>query len=77
MTLLVAGTLVVAQLCYNADADIGAKDFLKQAQIFNAQLTAMSEARESGCVEIRSENAMEEAKRLVKSDSTQETLTIE
>lgn len=76
MSLLFAATIAASQLCYNADADVGANDFLKNAQVFHAQLIAMSEEKKSGCIDITSKEALEEAKALVKADSTQETLSI-
>lgn len=76
MSILLAGTAVLAQLCYQAENDLGSHEFLKQAQTFHAPLTALIEKRESGCLDIINEKDHEEAKRLVSTDASQNTLKI-
>ena len=75
MSTLIAGA-VIAQLCYVADNDVGAKDFLRVASLLEQSLTILVEKKTSACLPLTSQAMLDEARRVVAADSTGNALHI-
>lgn len=76
MSILLASTALLAQLCYQAEHDLGSHEFLNQAQILHAPLNTMIKDNKSGCIDIKSESEYEEALQLIASDASDNTLIL-
>ena len=76
MSIVLAASIGLGQLCYDAQKDINADDFVKEANYYSAPLKAAREDKASICLPIKSEKQLAEAKKMVLIDSTKETLTI-
>jgi len=76
MSLLLAATVSLGQLCYNADKDINSSEFMRGAQHFQQALSKAMKAKNSTCWGIESKAQHDEAKRLVLMDSSGETLAL-
>lgn len=66
----------LGQLCYNADKDINANEFMRVASIYEVVLARSMKKQQSHCWDITNEKEYSEAQQLVRLDSTGETLTL-
>lgn len=76
MSVLLAATISLGQLCYDADNDINANDFIRGANHFHQQLVEASDNKKSACWNIATQSQLDEAQQLVLMDSTGETLVV-
>lgn len=76
MSILLASTAVIAQLCYQAEHDLGSREFLRQAQSLHAPLETMIKAHKSGCINLNSDADYEEALQLIRADASDNTLVL-
>ena len=76
MSVLLAATISLGQLCYNADQDINADDFIKGASIYHESLVQAVQNKESICLPITSKAQLEEAQKLESMDASGKTLIL-
>ena len=76
MSLFIAATLSLGQLCYNPDSDIYSGELLKAAKFFAAPLAKAVENKQAECWVISNREQMLEAKYLVSMDASGETMSI-
>ena len=76
MCILLATTVSLGQLCYNADNDINSAEFMRAASHYQQVLTKAMEHKKSQCWAIGSEKQQQEATLLVSMDATENTLTL-
>lgn len=77
MSITLATTAVLAQLCYHPQHDIGSHEFLRAAQSLEPVLLQMIEAKKQSCTELTSQQQLQEAKMIVLADATQITVSLE
>lgn len=76
MSLLLAASVNLGQLCYNADQDLNSAEFMRGAEHFQQALSKAMKTKNSTCWNIETKKQHEEAKRLVLMDSSGETLKL-
>ena len=72
-----AATISFGQFCYHADKDINAAEFMRRADFYEVVLIESMEKKQSACWPVSTEKQYKEARKLVNSDSTGETLTLQ
>ena len=76
MSILLAATVSLGQLCYNAEKDINSAEFMSEASHYQQVLTKAISNKKSTCWRISSQNELAEAQRLVSMDATSEVLIL-
>jgi len=76
-SLLFAGTIQAAQLCYNPQNDLDSKSSLKQTDRFSALIETANELNTMQCVVIENDEALESARELISNIATENTFWIE
>lgn len=76
MSILLATTVSLGQLCYNAEHDINSAEFMRAASHYQQVLTKAMEQKKSQCWIISNEKQRQEATLLVSMDATEGTLAL-